>query len=39
MLVIQQNYRKGYKCTISAIEAELGLDAAVLCIQEAFLGN
>ena len=39
MLVAQQNYRKGYKCTISAHEVGLGLDAAVVCIQEPFLGN
>ncbi len=29
MLVIQQNCGKGYECTISALEAGLGLDAAV----------
>ncbi len=39
MLVIQQNCVKGYECTISALEAGLGLDAAIVCIQEPFLGN
>ena len=39
MLVIQQNCGKGYECTISALEAELGLEAAIVCIQEPFLGN
>lgn len=39
MLVIQQNCGKGYECTISALEAGLGLKAAVVCIQEPFLGN
>ncbi len=39
MLVVQQNYSKGYECTISALEAGLGLDAVVVCIQEPFLGN
>ncbi len=39
MLVIQQNCGKGYECTISALEAGLGLDAAIVCIQEPFLGN
>ncbi len=39
MLVVQQNCRKGYECTISALEAGLSLGAAVVCIQEPFLGN
>ena len=39
MLVVQQNCGKGYECTISALEAALGLNAAVVCIQEPFLGN
>ncbi len=39
MLVIQQNCGKGYECTISALEAGLGLDAAIVCIQEPFLGK
>lgn len=39
MLVIQQNCGKGYESTISALEAGLGLDAGVFCIQEPFLGN
>ena len=38
MLVIQQNWGKGYEYTISALEAGLGLDAAVVCIQKPFLG-
>ncbi len=39
MLVIQQNCGKGYECTISALEAGLGLEAAIVCIQEPLLGN
>ena len=39
MLVIQQNCGKGYECTISALEAGLGLDAGIVCIQEPFLGR
>ncbi len=39
MLVIQQNCGKEYEGTISALEAGLGLDAAIVCIQEPFLGN
>lgn len=39
ILVIQQNYRKGYECTISALEAGLGLNAGIVCIQEPFLGE
>ena len=39
MLVIQQNCGKGYEYTISALEAGLGLEASVVCIQESFLGN
>ena len=39
MLVVQQNCGKGYECTISALEAALGLEASVVCIQEPFLGN
>ena len=39
MLVVQQNCGKGYECTISALEAGLGLEASVVCIQEPFLGN
>ena len=39
MLVIQQNCGKGYECTISALEAGLGLNAGVVCIQEPFLGK
>ena len=39
MLVIQQNCGKGYECTISALEARLGLDVVVVCIQKLFLGN
>lgn len=37
MLIIQQNYRKGYKCTIFALEIGLGLNVRVICIQEPFL--
>ena len=39
MLVIQQNCGKGYECTISVLEAGLGLDVGVVCIQEPFLGR
>ena len=39
MLVIQQNCGKRYECTIAALEAGLGLEASVVCIQEPFLGN
>ena len=39
MLIVQQNCGKGYECTIAALEAGLGLNASVICIQEPFLGN
>ena len=39
MLVVQQNCGKGYKCTIFALEAGLGLKAGIVCIQEPFLGK
>ena len=39
MIVVQYNYGKGYESTIFAFEAGLGLNAAVVCIQEPFLGN
>lgn len=41
MFVVEQNCGKGYECTctISALEAGLGLNASVVCIQEPFLGN
>ena len=39
MLVVQQNCGKRYECTISALEAGLGLEASIVCIQEPFLGN
>ena len=39
ILVVQQNCRKGYECTISALEASLGLNALVVYIQEPFLKN
>ncbi len=39
MLVIQQICGKGYECTISTLEAGLGLEASVVCIQKPFLGN
>ena len=39
MLVVQQNCGKEYECTISALEAGLGLEASIVCIQEPFLGN
>ena len=39
MLVVQQNCGKGYECTISTLKAGLGLDVAVVYIQEQFLGN
>lgn len=39
MLVIQQNCGKGYECTTSVLEAGLGLNAGIVCIQEPFLGR
>ena len=39
MLVIEQNYGKRYEYTVSALEASIGLDAGIVCIQEPFLGN
>lgn len=39
IIIVQQNYVKWYDCTISALEAWLGPDAAVVCIQEPLLGN
>lgn len=39
MSVIQQNYRKEYDYNIFALEAGLGLDAGIVCIQEPFLEN
>lgn len=39
MLMVQQNCGKGYECTISVLEADLGLDAAIVGIQEPFIGN
>ena len=39
MLIIQQNCGKGYECTITALEARLGLNAGIVCIQEPFLGK
>lgn len=39
MLIVQRNCGKEYECTISTLEAGLCLDAAVLCIQEPYLGD
>lgn len=39
ILVVQQNCVKGYECTISALEAGLGLKAEVVCIQKPFWGT
>ena len=39
MIVLQQNCGEGYESTISALEAGLGLNAAIVCIQEPFLRN
>ena len=39
MIVLQQNCGKRYESTILALEAGLGLNAAIVCIQEPFLGN
>lgn len=36
MLVVQQNCGKGSECTISTLEAGLGLDAEIVCIQKPF---
>lgn len=37
--MIKQNYKKGYKKSIFAFEASLGLNVGVICIQKPFLGN
>lgn len=37
MLVVQQNYGKGYKCIISALEAILDLNALVVYIIKQFV--
>ena len=39
MLLVQQNYSKGYKCTISALKAGLGFNTAIVYIQKPFLRN
>lgn len=39
MLVIQQNYRKGYEGIIFLLKARLSLNAIVKYIQELFLRN
>ena len=39
MLVLQQNCGKGYKYTITTLEAGLGLEASIICIQKLFLRN
>lgn len=39
MLVIQKNCDKGYECTVSVLEAALGLNASIVCIQKPFVGN
>ena len=39
MLVIQQNCGKRYKCTISALETALSLEASIIFIQESFVRN
>ena len=36
MLLLQQNCGKGYECTVAALEAGLGLEASIVCIQETF---
>ena len=36
MLVIQQNYGKGYECTVSTIASGLGLNAIIIYIQSHF---
>ena len=37
--MIQQNYGKWYECTISILEAGLGLEVSIVYIQELFLRN
>lgn len=37
MLIIQQNYRKKDKYTISILEASIGIDAGIVYIQKLFL--
>ncbi len=39
MFVVQQNCDMGYECTISTLEAALGLDASAVCIQKPFIEN
>ncbi len=39
MLIIQQDYGKGYEFIISALETGLGFDAEIVYIQELFPGN
>lgn len=39
MLIVQQNCSKEYEYTISVLEAGLGLDAAIVYVQEPFLEN
>jgi len=39
MLVIQHNCRKAYAITIAALETGLKLGAAIICIQEPYIGK
>jgi len=39
MLVIQHNYRKTYATTIAALETGLTLNAALICLQEPYVGQ
>ena len=39
MLIVQQNYDKVYKYTVSAFKVSLGLKALVICNQKPFLRN
>jgi len=39
MLVIQHNCRKAYAITIAALEAGLERNAALICLQEPYIGQ
>jgi len=39
MLVIQHNCRKAHAITIAALETGLALNAAIVCLQEPYIGQ
>jgi hypothetical protein len=39
MLVVQHNCRKAYAITIAALETSLALNAAIICLQEPYIGS